>query len=365
MTADASATRATTARARGLDAQLVRRLAARVTAGPRAERVTTTAPFTDEPLADLPASDDAAVDAAFATARAAQRAWARRPVPERVRVLLRYHDLVLDRQGELLDLMQLETGKARKHAFEEIADVALVCRHYARTAERLLAPRRRAGIYPVLTRTTELHHPKGVVGIIAPWNYPLTLAISDALPALVAGNAVVLKPDTQTALTALRAVELLTEAGFLRRWCRSSSAPVRSWALPSSTAPTTCASPGRRRRAGRSPSGPLAGSSAPRWSWAARTRCSCSTTPTSTAPRRERCAPASPTQASCASRSSGSTSTRPCTMRSSTGSCATYARCGLSPALDFTADMGSLTSRRQLEAVIDHVEDARAKGARC
>ena len=49
----------------------------------------------------------------------------------------------------------------------------------------------------MLTQTVEHHHPKGVVGIVSPWNYPLALSVSDAIPALMAGNAVVLRPDTQ------------------------------------------------------------------------------------------------------------------------------------------------------------------------
>jgi len=73
---------------------------------------------------------------------------------------------------------------------------------------------RRAGALPGFTRTWECHYPKGVVGIISPWNYPLTLGISDALPALVAGNAVIAKPDAQTPFTALWALQLLGEAGL-------------------------------------------------------------------------------------------------------------------------------------------------------
>jgi succinate-semialdehyde dehydrogenase/glutarate-semialdehyde dehydrogenase len=128
--------------------------------------------------------------------------------------MLRFHDLVLDRQSELLDLIQIECGKARAHAFEEVGDVALVARHYARRTAGYLRPRRRGGLFPLLTQARELRHPKGVVGIVAPWNYPLTLAVSDALPALMAGNAVVLRPDQQTPLTALLGVELLVEAGL-------------------------------------------------------------------------------------------------------------------------------------------------------
>jgi succinate-semialdehyde dehydrogenase/glutarate-semialdehyde dehydrogenase len=66
----------------------------------------------------------------------------------------------------------------------------------------------------VLTRSVVHHHPRGVVGIVSPWNYPLSLAITDAIPALMAGNAVVLRPDLQASLTALQAVQLLTEAGL-------------------------------------------------------------------------------------------------------------------------------------------------------
>ncbi|PQM45775.1 Putative succinate-semialdehyde dehydrogenase [NADP(+)] 2 [Mycobacterium talmoniae] len=117
-------------------------------------------------------------------------------------------------QDEVLDLIQLENGKARRHAFEEILDVCLTARYYANTAAGYLGPKRRQGVQLALTKVTELHHPKGLVGIISPWNYPLTLGISDALPALVAGNAVLAKPDQQTPFSALWAVTLLEAAGM-------------------------------------------------------------------------------------------------------------------------------------------------------
>lgn len=176
--------------------------------------VTTYAPFTAEPIAEHPLSTPEDVTRAYAVARAAQAGWARRPVAQRAQVLLRLHDLVLARQDEVLDLIQLESGKARRHAFEEVVDVALNARYYARTARRDLAPARRAGLVPVLSQVRELRHPKGVVGIVSPWNYPLTLAVSDALPAFVAGNAVVHKPDTQAALTARWVRDLAVEAGL-------------------------------------------------------------------------------------------------------------------------------------------------------
>ena len=159
-----------------------------VVAGTGAPRTTTYAPFTGEPLAELPVSTPADVDRAYAVAREAQQRWARVPLPDRSAVFLRLHDLLLDRQAEVLDLVQLETGKARRHALEELVDVALTARHYARSARRYLAPVRHAGLVPLLSSARELRHPKGVVGIVSPWNYPLTLAVSDCDPGLPRGQ---------------------------------------------------------------------------------------------------------------------------------------------------------------------------------
>lgn len=193
---------------------VVKRLASLVAAGDDAATVTTTAPYTGDVLATLPVSTPDDVAAAFQRARAAQARWAAVPVAQRVRVMLRLHDLVLERQDEILDLMQAENGKTRRDAFLEVSDIAITSRYYARTAPGLLAPKGRRGAIPGLTRTTEVRHPKGVVAIISPWNYPLSMAASDAIPALLAGNAVVQKPDTQTALSALWALELTREAGL-------------------------------------------------------------------------------------------------------------------------------------------------------
>ncbi|MFH8785790.1 succinic semialdehyde dehydrogenase [Streptomyces roseoverticillatus] len=171
-------------------------------------------PLTGLQLAGLPESTPEDVATAFARAREAQQHWATVPVGARAAVLLRFHDLLLDRQSEVLDLIQAETGKARLHAHEEVQAVAVGARHYGRRGPAYLRPKGHAGVLPVLTKVTELRHPRGVVGQIAPWNYPLELSVGDALPAFVAGNAVVMKPDTGTALTALWARELLVEAGL-------------------------------------------------------------------------------------------------------------------------------------------------------
>ncbi|MFF2547272.1 succinic semialdehyde dehydrogenase [Kitasatospora sp. NPDC058063] len=193
---------------------LVAKLATGVTATGEPDLVETVAPLTGERLASLPQSTPADVEVAFQLARRAQAAWAALPVRRRAAVLLRFHDLLLKRQDEVLDLVQAETGKARLHAFEEVLAVAMAARHYGRAAHGYLRDKRRGGALPVLTQAVEARRPKGVVGHISPWNYPLELSVGDALPAFVAGNAVVNKPDTQTALTALWARELLIEAGL-------------------------------------------------------------------------------------------------------------------------------------------------------
>ena len=190
------------------------RLATRVNVAPGRETKTITSPLTGEVFGEIPLGTADDVEAAVAEARRVQRRWAQTPVRERAAVLLRYHDLVLEHQDELLDLIQAENGKARVWAFEEIMDQAMTARYYARLAPRALKPTSRLTAMPGLLRAKEHRVPKGIVGVISPWNYPLVLAVSDALAALVAGNGIVIKPDSQTPFTAIRAFELLEQAGL-------------------------------------------------------------------------------------------------------------------------------------------------------
>lgn len=192
-------------------ARLVRRVGA---ADSIDEPIDVTSPVTGEVLASVPSCGAADVEVAVARARTAQRDWARWSPRRRARVLLRFHDLLLARQREVLDLLQLETGKSRINAFEEVMATATTARHYGKRAAAYLRTRRRAGAVPALTRTWEAHLPVGVCGFITPWNYPLTMGATDAMAALVAGNGVVVKPDAQTPLSALWAFELLEQAGL-------------------------------------------------------------------------------------------------------------------------------------------------------
>src|SRR5690554_5636164 len=113
-----------------------------------------------------------------------------------------------------MDLIQLESGKARRHAFEEISGTVNTVRYYVNSAQRHLRPRKKQAPLPGTTSTWMYHHPVGVAGFITPWNYPLLLALDDVVACLLAGNGAVLKPDQQTSFTALWAQDLLLEAGL-------------------------------------------------------------------------------------------------------------------------------------------------------
>lgn len=176
--------------------------------------VTASAPFDLTPIAAVPACAPEDVRHTVTDARAAQPEWSRTSLRRRSEILLAFHDLLLERQDQVLDLIQWETGKARYHAWQEVAQVATLARHYARRARHYLAPRRVRGMVPGLTKVQEVRVPKGVVGVISPWNYPLYLGAGDVLPALMAGNAVVSKADEQTTLTLLWTRALMAEAGL-------------------------------------------------------------------------------------------------------------------------------------------------------
>jgi succinate-semialdehyde dehydrogenase / glutarate-semialdehyde dehydrogenase len=170
-------------------------------------------PATGSVLGRVPACGEADVRAAIEQARAAQESWARMPFAERRAIFSRYHDLILEHKDQLADLLQLESGKARLHALEEVFDIANVTRYYAYHGEKIICPKRRQPALPFM-QTWEYRRPLGVVSVIVPWNYPLTLAATDAIPALIAGNTVVVKPAKETPFAALYAMKLLRQAGI-------------------------------------------------------------------------------------------------------------------------------------------------------
>lgn len=172
------------------------------------------APFTGTPLPAVPQADPATVAEVARSARAAQIGWARTPIRERERIVRRFARTLVDHQDLLCDLMQWETGKARVHAAVEVQGVVSVAVYYGRTGADHLRERRATTAVPGVVAARVGYRPKGLVGVIAPWNYPLFLAVGDVIPALVAGNAVLSKADSQAPLTLLLARHLAVEAGL-------------------------------------------------------------------------------------------------------------------------------------------------------
>ena len=125
-----------------------------------------------------------------------------------------FHDRLIDHSARILDTIQLETGKTRRDALAEVVTVAGTARYYLTHGKSILASRRKRGAVPLVTRSLVEHQPHGIVGLITPWNYPFLLSIGDALPALLAGNAVILKPSELTPLSAILGRELLVDSGL-------------------------------------------------------------------------------------------------------------------------------------------------------
>jgi succinate-semialdehyde dehydrogenase/glutarate-semialdehyde dehydrogenase len=195
-----------------LDAMVLRGLEARADRAGR-DQVEVVAPFTLEVVGRVPQANNDDVAEAAARARAAQPDWEGRSAEDRARILLRFHDILLDHLDEVTDLIQLEGGKSRMDAWREVVDVIGVTRYVANVTPRAIRRRRHQGAMPVFTKTYEYRHPKGLVGFISPWNYPFILSISDAIAALATGNAALIKPDEKTPFCALLGARLLEEAG--------------------------------------------------------------------------------------------------------------------------------------------------------
>ena len=120
--------------------------------------------FTGKPLTTIPIGTAADVEAAFAEARAAQIDWAKRPVTERIDVIRRYRDLVIENRGFLMDLLQAEAGKARWAAQEEIVDLMANANYYVRVAANLLKPRKVQALLPAIGKTTVAYQPEASSG---------------------------------------------------------------------------------------------------------------------------------------------------------------------------------------------------------
>ncbi|APE26126.1 aldehyde dehydrogenase [Streptomyces venezuelae ATCC 10712] len=179
-------------------------------ASERTELLQVLNPATEEPVATVPAATPADVDAAVTRAAAAQRGWAAAAPADRARLLRRFAAVVDDHAEELARLEVLEAGHTIGNARWEAGNVRDLLDFAAGGVERLNG--RQIPVAGGLDIT--LLEPLGVVGVIAPWNFPMPIAAWATAPALAAGNAVILKPAETTPLTALRLAALALEAGL-------------------------------------------------------------------------------------------------------------------------------------------------------
>jgi succinate-semialdehyde dehydrogenase/glutarate-semialdehyde dehydrogenase len=177
--------------------------------------ITSYNPATGEPIDSVPIHSEDDVNEAVARAHAAQNDWKERSLSDRAGVLKDFRDLLVDRRMEMARLLTEEVGKPTIEALtQEVAMAAELATYYANNAPEVLAPKRISHRLLKSKRSKVVREPKGVVGVITPWNYPLVLTTQSILAAFVAGNAVVNKPSEVTPLTSLKLEEFLADAGL-------------------------------------------------------------------------------------------------------------------------------------------------------
>ncbi len=174
-------------------------------------------PATLEKLGDVPAHSSAEITSAIQHARSAQAKWARYTVQERVAYLLRSKDYLIDHIDRLADLISHENGKPRVEALtSDLFPIVYLIDYFSRMAPKFLADepvRIRFGRW--LRRSSALvRDPRGVVAIISPWNYPFSIPAGEAVMALIAGNAAILKPAQATCLIGEAIGEVLNASGL-------------------------------------------------------------------------------------------------------------------------------------------------------
>ncbi|MFZ9435466.1 MAG: aldehyde dehydrogenase family protein, partial [Candidatus Limnocylindrus sp.] len=172
-------------------------------------------PATGAPIGKIPLASPADVDAAIAAARTAfdDGTWRRITPADRALLLLRLADALASEADAIADVEVWQTGTARKLRRE--GDIPAAVDHLRFFAGVLRSPEGRAASEFSGSHTSMIRRePVGVAALIAPWNYPLAMAIWQAAPALAAGNTVIMKPASATPLTAIRLAELAREVGF-------------------------------------------------------------------------------------------------------------------------------------------------------
>jgi acyl-CoA reductase-like NAD-dependent aldehyde dehydrogenase len=179
-------------------------------------KISSVNPATGEVLHDFECADESEVLAAVARAREAQAAWAEIDVRKRIALLREFQRRLHEKKSEIARAITEEAGKPIAEALTtEVLVVLDAARFLIANAYRLLRdePIPHGNLATKLKSGLLVREPYGVVGIISPWNYPFSIPATETLAALVAGNAVVLKPSESTSLVALKLESLLHAAG--------------------------------------------------------------------------------------------------------------------------------------------------------
>jgi acyl-CoA reductase-like NAD-dependent aldehyde dehydrogenase len=181
------------------------------------EEIAVENPATGETIATLPACSEEQLAEMAARGRAAHPAWRELGFEGRGKVLRRMQKWVLDNTDRFLDTLVSETGKTREDAaLAELGYAASAFGFWAKNAPNYLADEKVKTSSPFLLGRKLIlrYEPYGLVGVIGPWNYPFTNTVGDAIPALAAGNAVIVKPSSVTPLTSLLIEEGLRACGI-------------------------------------------------------------------------------------------------------------------------------------------------------
>ncbi len=188
---------------------------ASISEAPVRRTIPVTNPATGARLAEYPVADREAVAAAVARARAAQPRWAALGFAERGRILRKVRDRFVDEKDRICDVVSGETGKPRHDVItNELLFLCDAIGFWSKRAGEYLADERARPHLLKNKRVYVSYTPHGVVGIIGPWNFPFNLTIGEAIPALMAGNAVVIKPSEVTPGSAVLGAELAQAAGL-------------------------------------------------------------------------------------------------------------------------------------------------------
>lgn len=174
-------------------------------------------PATLEEVGRVPNTDLNSIPEIFARARTAQQRWASLSFAQRKSHITRMRDYIVEHAEDLASVVSRDNGKSRIDALStEVLPAALAADWYASNAAELLAPRKLSmGSVLFANKRNELHRiPLGVVGIISPWNYPLSIPFGEIVMALMAGNAVLLKVAASTIMVG-EAIERIVAAGEL------------------------------------------------------------------------------------------------------------------------------------------------------